>query len=383
MTAVMNLCYNKIKTMNGALMESVLIILLSGILIGFLFHRSDYCMAGMFRDLFLFKSSPLLKIFFVQVFVTMLLFYLARQAGLIGLYPPPNLREASLVTLTGGFIFGTGMVLAGGCVIGTLYKMGAGSSGAIVAFIGLVIGSGFYGEVYPVFNSLHSDTMLSNYVLLGQLSGESIFIPVILISAILIIRWSKKDGLYQRAYAEGYIQPVKTAIFIAFINLIVYLVSDTPMAISTAYAKLSAFIERFIIPSHYESLEFFKRLSYSVTAPDGHLLSGGPGAQVDHIFIAEMPLLAGVILGSMISSISLKEFRPFKKLPPKGQILSAFTGGVLLGLSSRMAGGCNVKFLMSGLPLLSIQGIIFLAGLLPGAYAGTWIFKNLVIKFRR
>lgn len=359
-------------------METGFIILLSGIILGFLLHRSDYCMAGMFRDVFLFKSSPLLKIFFVQVFVTMLLFYLARHAGLINLYPPPNLKEASLITLIGGFIFGIGMVLAGGCVIGTLYKMGAGSSGAIVAFLGLVIGSGIYGEIYPFFNSLHKETVISNYVLLGQVSGEVIFLPVLIFSAILILRW--KDNFYQRVYAEGYIQPLLTAIFIAFVNLIIYLASDTPMAISTAYAKLAAFIEKLIIPSHYESLEFFKRLSYSATHPDGHPISGGPGARIDHVFIAEIPLLAGVVIGSMISSISLKEFRPFKNIPPKGQILSAFIGGVLLALSSRMAGGCNVKFLMSGLPLLSIQGIIFLLGLIPGTCLGTRIFTNLVLK---
>ncbi|MFN3739713.1 MAG: YeeE/YedE family protein [Thermodesulfovibrionales bacterium] len=365
-------------------METVIIILLCGILLGFLFHRSDYCMAGMFRDLFLFKNSPILRIFFIQISITLFLFYLARNLDLITFYPPPNLREASLSTLLGGFIFGTGMVLAGGCVIGTLYKMGAGSSGAIASFLGLVIGSGLYAEVYPLFNNLHRNTIFSDSVLLGQIYGEGLFLPLMLLSGVLIYQWTKKGKLYQRSYADGYIQPVRTAIFIALINLIIYIASGTPMAISTAYAKLSAFIERFIAPSHYESLEFFKRLSYSVNVPfDGHLISGGPGAVIDHVFIAEMPLLSGVILGSMFSSISLKEFRPFKNRPPLPQLFSAFIGGLLLGFSSRMAGGCNVKFLMSGLPLLSIQGIVFLGGLLPGTYAGTWIFKNLVLKLRR
>ncbi len=369
--------------MNEAFIQTGIIILLSGTLLGFLFHRSDYCMAGMFRDLFLFKSSPLLRVFFVQVFVTMLLFYLARHAGLIKLYPPPNLREASVATLMGGFIFGTGMVLAGGCVIGTLYKMGAGSSGAIASFLGLVIGSSLYAEIYPLFNKLHRNTIFTNDILLGQAYGDGFFMPLILLSGVLIYQWSKKGRLYQKAYADGYIQPVRTAVFIALINLIIYISSGTPMAISTAYAKVAAFIERFLAPSHYESLEFFKRLSYSVKSPDGDIISGGPGAEIDHVFTAEMPLLAGVILGSFISSLSLGEFRPFKKLPPLPQLVSAFIGGVLLGFSSRMAGGCNVKFLMSGLPLLSIQGIIFLVVLLPGTYAGTWIFKNLVLKLRR
>lgn len=372
------------------------IILLGGILIGFLLHRSDYCMAGMFRDLYLFKNSPLLKVFFLQVWVTMVLFFVARHAGFIDLYPPPNFKQGSLMTIIGGIVFGIGMVLAGGCVIGTLYKTGAGNVASMVAFGGLIIGSGLYAEVYPFFKALHEKSVLSRSVLLSEeiagrfaggdrgylrAAGEGIYITVMIVSSLLLIRWRKNGDLYQRAFAEGYIQPYKTAMFLSFINLIIYLVSYTPMAISTAYAKLSAFVEKTFLPSHYDTIEYFKSLSYSVRAQgDSVFISGGPGAAIDHIFIAEIPLLAGVIIGSLISSISVREFRPFKAVALPRQLLSAFIGGMFLGFSSRMAGGCNVKFLMSGLPLLSIQGLLFLIGLLPGTYVGTVIFKRLVLE---
>ena len=41
------------------------------------------------------------------------------------------------------------MVLAGGCVVGTLYKMGSGSVASAVAFVGLLAGSALYGEWHP------------------------------------------------------------------------------------------------------------------------------------------------------------------------------------------------------------------------------------------
>lgn len=373
--------------MHEALINTGIIILLSGTILGFLLHRSDYCMSGMFRDIFLFRDSPLLRIFFLQVIVTMFLFYLCRKIGLLSLYPPPNLREASFVTLLGGFIFGIGMVLAGGCVIGTLYKMGSGNMASLLAFLGLIIGSGLYAEVYPVFNKIHRDTLLGMPVLLSEarlpfrgLRSEDLLFLMTITSGIFIIRgWIKRDLLYQKAYAEGYIQPYRTAIYISFVNLILYIAAGTPMAISTAYAKIAAWIEKSFIPRYYESLEFFRRVSYSTVTPDGEVIEGGPGAVIDHIFIAEMPLLAGVVLGSFLSSISLGEFRLFKKMPPWPQVISAFVGGMLLALSSRMAGGCNVKFLMSGLPLFSSQAFLFLLGLLPGTYLGTIIFKKWVL----
>ncbi len=359
-----------------------LVIFAAGTLLGFLLHRSDYCMAGIFRDLFLFKNSPLLRVFLIQFFVTMFFFYLGRASGLVELYPPPNLREASFITLAGGFIFGTGMVLAGGCVMGTLYKMGAGNVGSLLAFLGLITGSGLYAEVYPLFFKLHKDTIIVKDVLFGQFlsKGEDIlFILMMVFLSLVILRWIKEGKIYQKAYADGYIQPWITAVLISLINLIIYITSQTPMAISTAYAKLVAYIEKLFVPLHYTTLEFFRRLSYSVYSSKGDLIEGGPGAQIDHIFIVEISLLLGIVFGSFISALSLREFRILKKLPPSAQLISAFTGGLLLAFSSRMAGGCNVKFLMSGLPMLSIQAMVFLLGLVPGSYLGTIIFKKFVI----
>jgi len=161
--------------------------------------------------------------------------------------------------------------------------------------------------------------------------------------------------------------------------ILIYISSHTPMAISTAYAKLAAYTEKLFVPEHYITLEFFRRVSYSVYSSKGDLIEGGPGAQIDHIFVVEISLLLGIVFGSFISALSLREFRILKKLPPSAQLISAFTGGLLLGFSSRMAGGCNVKFLMSGLPMLSIQAMVFLLGLVPGSYIGTIIFKKFVI----
>ena len=125
-----------------------------GLVAGFLMHRSDYCLAGMFRDFFLFRSTLMLRTLLLLIITSMVLFEGARLCGLLPLHPFPLLGSVSGTNIIGGFLFGVGMVLAGGCVVGTLYKMGAGSILSLVAFIGLLTGSGFYAEIHPFWSTL-------------------------------------------------------------------------------------------------------------------------------------------------------------------------------------------------------------------------------------
>ena len=118
-----------------------------GITAGFIMHRADYCVAGMFRDFFLFKNPFMLRALLLQVVFTMVLFEVARIAGILPHYPFPLLGPPALANVIGGVLFGIGMVLAGGCVVGTLYKMGAGSIVSGCAFVGLIVGSGLYAEI--------------------------------------------------------------------------------------------------------------------------------------------------------------------------------------------------------------------------------------------
>ncbi|MDD2855448.1 MAG: YeeE/YedE thiosulfate transporter family protein, partial [Desulfuromonadaceae bacterium] len=111
----------------------------------------------------------------------------------------------------------------------------------------------------------------------------------------------------------------------------------------------------------------------------GMPLVGGPGPKMDAIAMIQFPLIFGIIIGSALSSLILKEFRIFAKAPLR-QYLSAGIGGIIMGLASRMAPACNIWHLMGGLPILGIQSILFLIGLFPGAWLGSIILSRVVIK---
>lgn len=177
---------------------------LVGLLAGFLMHRSDYCVAGMFRDIFLFRSTRMLRSLVIQVIATMVFFEIFRTMGLLPLYPFPLLGFASASNMIGGFIFGIGMVMAGGCVVGTLYKMGAGSLISAVAFIGLIVGSAIYAEFHPWWVSfVKATTFFKPAKTLPELFGlppTLLLFPVVAGAIFIFTKWYKENSLFRQIY---------------------------------------------------------------------------------------------------------------------------------------------------------------------------------------
>ncbi|MBI5558662.1 MAG: YeeE/YedE family protein [Deltaproteobacteria bacterium] len=360
--------------------------LLLGLTAGFVMHRSDYCMAGMFRDAFLFKNTFMLRTLLLQIVITMAIFEIARLSGLLPLYPFPLLGFPSLANLAGGFLFGLGMVLAGGCVVGTLYKMGGGSTISLAAFLGLIAGSGLYAEMHPRWSAFMKATTFSqNYLTLPQLAdlSPSLFVaPIVLAAALLFGKGAKKDFWQRPSQVRGYLQPWKTACTLALATLVSYLLLGMPLGITTTYAKMAAMLENLAAPGHVSRLPFYQIMSLDIVHPaSGAVLRGGPGPRFDSIWAIQFPVIAGIVLGSMISAILLREFTMHARAPVR-QYVMACCGGIILGLASRMSPACNIWHLMGGLPILALQSLLFLLGLIPGSWAGSKIITFVILRQR-
>ncbi|MHB8881505.1 MAG: YeeE/YedE family protein [Thermodesulfovibrionales bacterium] len=360
------------------------ICLLLGLITGMVLHRSDYCIAGMFRDLFLFKRAFMLRTLLLLIVSSMVLFELARLTGLLPLYPFPLLYSPTPANLIGGFLFGIGMVLAGGCVVGTLYKMGAGSILSAAAFAGLVLGSALYAEIHPFWASfIKKTTFFSGSITLPQilkLPPVSLIAPAAAVGSFFLLRWKKAGGLVRQSAAEGYLQPWKAALLLSLIGLSSYVLIGMPLGITSTYAKLSGYLGSIFFTDHAAGLAYYQAVPLKYVHPlTNTYLEGGGGPRFDALAAVQFPLVAGIILGSLSSALSLKEFRIYYKVPA-GQYISAFAGGIMMGLASRMAPTCNVWHLMGGLPILAASSILFLAGLLPGAWFGSRLLTGLVLK---
>ena len=360
--------------------------LVAGLAAGFVMHRSDFCLAGMVRDLFLFRSTFMLRIFALYLLVNMLLTEFSRELGLLPLFPYPLFGLPGLANVIGGALFGIGMVLAGGCVVGTLYRMGAGSILSLTAFAGLVTGSALYAEIHGWWKAVAGKMQFTaGKVTMAQMLGVNqafMVLPLALLLLWAIRCWRKNGVLERRTAIEGYLQPWKAAILLALITWASALLIGMPLGITTCYAKMGAWLEMQLFPVHAAGVEYFKAMPLNYVNPLFRVAyQGGPGWKADGIAMIQFPLVAGIVFGSFISARLLGEFRIYARVPAV-QYFSALLGGIIMGLAARMAPSCNVWHLLGGIPVLATQSILFVAGLLPGAWLGARVMSSIVLRGR-
>lgn len=355
-----------------------------GLILGFIMHRSDFCVTAMFRDFFLFRDATLLRSLVLLIASSMLLFELGRLTGLLRFYPFPILGIPSFANLLGSMLFGFGMVLAGGCVFGTLYKMGSGSVLSAVAFIGLLAGSVMYAEFHPWWAAFAKSTAFTQAgITLPQALGVSSTWLILLLLAVagaFLWKWYRANQFTKPAVVEGYIQPWKAALALSLIGLVSYILIGMPLGITTSYAKLGGVLAGLVAPEHVAQLAYFKATPLNYTPPfASEAIMGGPGPALDAIAAIQYPLIITIVLGAAFSAVLLGEFRLYYKLPAV-QYASVLAGGLLLGMGARMSSGCNIWHLWGGIPLLANQSLLFLVGLAPGAWLGSHFLARFVIR---
>lgn len=101
------------------------LIVLAGFAIGFILHRSRLCFARAFREPFVTGEGEMTKAVILALAIGLPLAALLFQKKIIDPYVaiPATFWIGSLL---GGLIFGIGMVFAGGCASGSLWRMGEG-----------------------------------------------------------------------------------------------------------------------------------------------------------------------------------------------------------------------------------------------------------------
>lgn len=101
------------------------LVVLAGFAIGFVMHRSRLCFARAFREPFVTGEGEMTKAMILALAVGIPLAALLFNKKVIDPYVaiPATFWIGSLV---GGLVFGVGMVFAGGCASGSLWRMGEG-----------------------------------------------------------------------------------------------------------------------------------------------------------------------------------------------------------------------------------------------------------------
>ncbi len=355
--------------------------LLAGAAFGVVLQRSRFCFASAFRDLFLSREPRVALGLLAALAVGSVGYVVVFGAQLpdpSGGYVPPTafISRVSWHTLLGGASFGIGMVLAGGCISGQMYRLGEGSASAIVALFG-VVGGQMLGLL--AWNRLWVAAVAEAptvWLPRGLGYGGALLLQLALFAglALLVLARSRRLAPDPAARAatsadRSLLQRVFTTPWTAVTGgvaigglAILALFRGAPLGVTAELARSARKVGTAagVLPARLEGLD-----AVGGCRP----LDGVEGISERGLFILAL------VAGAAVAALAAGEFRP--RLARPRALALALLGGVLLGFGAFVASGCTVGALLSGVMAFSLHGWVFGAGLLAGAWAAVALLRRI------
>lgn len=324
--------------------------LVIGALLGIVMQRGRFCVTGMLRDIFLQKSWRTFAALLVVISVHAIGLTALTSAGVIS----PNYPSfAPLAVIVGGFMFGIGIILAGGCASGTWYRSGEGLVGSWIALAMYALSaSAMKTGVLKGFNSgmKQWDTGLTT---IPSALGVSPWLFVIVLAAVtgVMVRHflNREKNTVKPARLNG--RPAwKKPLHVYTAGALVGLLGVIAWPLSAATGRNDGLG----ITTPTANL-----LNFLVTGADGKLDWG-------------VMLVLGILVGSFIAAKSTGEFRV--RVPDATTTVRSIAGGLLMGVGAALAGGCTVGNGMVQTSLFTFQGWIALLFIALGVAVATRIW---------
>jgi uncharacterized membrane protein YedE/YeeE len=238
-----------------------------------------------------------------------------------------------LALVSGGVLFGAGMVLARGCAarLSVLAASGNLRAAAVILVMATVAAATMRGIFSPLRQALSTLTLPAPDL-------SILALPATIMTMALAIWAVRRAALPLGQIAAGII-----------IGLLV------PLAwVGTGFVLQDAFDP---IPT--------EALSFVAPAADSLYYIMAASALAPGFGVA---LLAGVLMGAMLSALRAGRARWQSFATPRETGRYAL-GAVFMGFGGVLAGGCTIGAGLSGVPTLSAHALITLAAILGGAWA--------------
>jgi uncharacterized membrane protein YedE/YeeE len=139
-----------------------------GLSFGFILQRARFCFTASMRDPYLTKSTSVTRAVLIAFALTSIGFTAIKYGYHVNGLPIPGqgyIAPISIATGVGAFIFGIGMVIAGGCASGTLMRIGEGFWMQVLSLVFFVIGSLWGAHDYGWWSE--------NFII----AGKKVFLP--------------------------------------------------------------------------------------------------------------------------------------------------------------------------------------------------------------
>ncbi len=373
-----------------------------GFLFGFFLEKADLCGSSAFSEAFMMKDWRKLQGIWVVAVASMLGFALLSGLGLVKLNPKPLLWASYIV---GGLVFGIGMVLAGGCVSGSLYKTGQGNLNSMAALVGIPLGVAAveYGPLNGIHKALRSlvvNNSDGSSVTLSSVTGLPYWSLALIIAAITVgtalhlRRTSRKSKampdakpgdmpFLTRAIARPW-KPWQAGILIGILASFAYLssaasgrnypfgVTHGPMHVNLLITETS--LTHIYAPKPSPPVAAAAEREQPSRTPAGAQAGAAKAKHEGSKKVSWWLILevCALVLGSFVSARLSGRARLSPK-PPE-QTVVAFFGGLMVGTGAAIAGGCVVGNIMSGLALMSVGNVIFAVVVLVANWGTTYFY---------
>jgi len=362
-----------------------------GLGFGFVLQRGRFCFASAFRDLFLLCHGRNMKGVLVGLAVGSIGFGLvmSRQVPMtfLGILPPSaNVLPVGVHTALGGVLFGVGMVLAGGCVSGNLYRMGEGYGASWVAFAGLMgglIASAFTWNWWwdngistaPVY---WLPTWLGHpgALVVTLLALAAVFVGVLVIehrAGMVVPRTPRNPVAAETVGAE--LRSVARTVFVdgwaiipagavlGGLNVLLFTAQE-PWGFTGEVSRWSIAAAS-LVNLAPPALDGVANLPGCVFVPSD-------GSFFNHMLF----LVVGMWFGSFAGALGAGEFKV--RIPKRrARYAQSLGGGVLMGHGAGIGMGCTIGAFFSAIPSLAVNGWVFALFLGAGAWIGTQMIQRI------
>ncbi|MCK4716026.1 MAG: YeeE/YedE family protein [Candidatus Marinimicrobia bacterium] len=178
-----------------------------GLLMGLILQRSRFCIVRAFREPFMTGESEAPVGVLLTVLITMIGFTVIKYMG-VGTSTPGAARILAMTwvyphfwvrALIGGFIFGLGMTIAGGCAVGAMWRTGEGQVKLWFAVLGFMLMAPISKKfIVPGFERILPEWAKQKIFLPDHFGyfGAVIIILVILLLWYLFVKWNEKTGKF-------------------------------------------------------------------------------------------------------------------------------------------------------------------------------------------
>ena len=188
------------KIPEGKKIPVLAIAMLFGVGFGFIISRAQICFTSAFRDLFITGRGYMARAVIVGMMVSTIGVFSYIMLGL-----PPKIMWAAPNAVIGGLLFGFGIVIAGGCECGWMYRAVEGQVHYWIVGVGNVIGStllaatwDYYAE--PLATSFPKINLLESFGNYGGLVVSYVLLFTFLAFVLWIERqYFAKNKRFERA----------------------------------------------------------------------------------------------------------------------------------------------------------------------------------------